>query len=136
MTEEKCVDKVQGALESRLEDLTTLWEAYCDGDEDTEELGNIYEYGLSFDYVEADTFKNQERGYFRYQISYGGPSEEFRFYADYDRKPHYIEFTYLDWFDGASVELTGIDKDFMLEIWNWFDEAGSVESEYQKSLDR
>lgn len=37
------------------------------------------EYALSFDYVEPDTFDDQDRGYFRYQISYGGPSEEVRF---------------------------------------------------------
>jgi len=58
------------------------------------------EYGLCFDLVEAGTFNDQLEPYYRYQISYGGPSEEFRMYADR------TEYWYLDWFDGASIDVT------------------------------
>lgn len=37
------------------------------------------EYALCFDYVASGTFSDQEEAYFRYQISWGGPSEELRF---------------------------------------------------------
>ena len=58
----------------------------------------FHEYGLSFDYVEADTFDNQPKGYHRFQISWGGPSDELRFYS-LDR----VEYWYMDWFDGAYI---------------------------------
>ena len=65
--------------------------------------------GLCFDYVEKGTFTDQERGYFRLQLSWGGPSDEFRIYVDYDKSIDYIEYWYLDWYDGASVRV-GSDK--------------------------
>ena len=121
MTDRKCEDKVAGALESRMEDITQLWEAYQEGNEEyIEDLGTFNEYGLSFDYVEAGTFEDQEQGYFRYQLSYGGPSEEFRFYCDPDLECYKIEFWYLDWFDGAKKVLTGDNLNTMMEIYDFF----------------
>ena len=111
MKDETCESRINEHLESRLDDLRRLWSAYtnagqecaeCEGlgeDEDGQEcaecegsgridedgnvpdLGNIFEYGLSFDYVTPGTFKSQVGGYFRYQLSWGGPSDEIRFYA-------------------------------------------------------
>lgn len=61
----------------------------------------LHDYGLCFDYVEFGTFGDQNDDYFRYQISWGGPSEEIRFYAN-----GAIEFVYLDWFVGAGFSVT------------------------------
>jgi len=72
--------------DSRIRTIRRLWKAYQYGQEDTDE-GNIYEYGLSFDYVGPGTFNGQRRGYWRYQLSWGGPSDEFRFYCDERRQP-------------------------------------------------
>jgi hypothetical protein len=77
-------------------------------DEDVYENGSpehrlppFYNYGLSFDYVEPDTFDEQECGYYRYQLSWGGPSDEIRFF------PHgKIQYWYMDWFDGAYRDIT------------------------------
>lgn len=78
----------------RLSDIRKLYNAE---NQSTDELGNLYEYGLSLDYVEPNTWKNQVKGYTRWQISWGGPSEEFRLYDNSTR----VEFWFLDWFDGA-----------------------------------
>ena len=70
-----CADRVSEALESTIDDLSKLWAAYCDGDNDedyVEDLGSFHEYGLSFDYVHPNTFNDQPEGYFRYQLSWGG----------------------------------------------------------------
>jgi hypothetical protein len=96
--QERCSDLVKGACEGRLEDIKTLFEAE---DQTTEDLGNLCDYGLCIDLVEAGTFKGQREDYIRYQLSYGGPSEEFRLYKNGD-----LEFWYLDWFDGAKVDIT------------------------------
>jgi len=132
----KCKDRVQKHLKSRIEDLETLFHLYQEGNEEGHpELGTFHEYGLCFDYVPAKTFTDQEEGFFRYQISYGGPQEEFRFITDNPNNSQpTIEFWLLDWFDGAKIELTGEEYNFMLEIWEFFQEIGSTESEFEKTL--
>ena len=63
---------------------------------------------LSWDYVEPGTFEDQEEGYYRLQLSWGGPSDEIRFY-DNDK----VTYAFLDWFDGAEIDITDepvIDK--------------------------
>lgn len=104
----KCSERVNEAFESRMEDIRTLWKA---DDNETEELGNLCEYGLCIDFVEAGTFNDQREPYFRYQLSYGGPSEEFRIFLNGE-----VEFWFLDWFDGACVEVTGEDAEIIKEI--------------------
>ena len=95
---------------------------------------SFMEYGLSFDYVPGNTDYNPDAGYFRYQLSWGGPSEEFRFYTDPQFNVHTIEFWYLVWFDGKGIELTGDDFQLMEEIFEFFNEVGVVESEYEKEM--
>jgi hypothetical protein len=60
---------------------------------------------LDFSYVEPNTFKKQSEGYWRWQLSWGGPSDEFRYYHhDGDKKKiKSMEYAYMDWFDGATV---------------------------------
>ena len=130
-----CEERIDKELQGAIEDLTKLWTAYLEGDEDrhSDELGNIFEYGLSFDYVAPDTFNDQEQGYFRYQLSWGGPSDEFRFYVNPDLSVYCIEYWFLDWFDGASRELTGDDRSLLKEIYGWFYDCGSVEAELERS---
>jgi len=77
---------------------------------------NFFDYcnqaGLCFDRVEAGTFKDQRAAYWRWQLSYGGPSEEFRLYDNND-----LEYWYLDWFDGACVDVV---DDVFVDIINDF----------------
>lgn len=82
-----------------------------------ESIGSFHEYGLSFDFVEAD--ENTD-GYYRFQICWGGPSSEIRFYADGD-----IEAVYMDWFVGVGFNVTTYD----IFIWlrSWFEDAGSIQ---------
>ena len=132
--ETKCKDRVQDALDSRMEDIKVLWENYQAGIEDAE-IGNFNEYGLCFDYVGKYSvgIGYPNPGYFRYQISWGGPSEEFRFMTmNPDALDPEIDFWLLDWFDGAKVTLTGEYREVMLEIWEFFKEIGSTQHEYEK----
>ena len=104
----KCKDLVQSAFESRMDDIRRLYEA---GDDGIDDIGTLWEYGLSIDKVEAGTFSDQRASYIRYQLSWGGPSEEFRIYDNGD-----VEFWYLDWFDGACVDVVGSDADLIREL--------------------
>ena len=81
-----CADQVQEHLEDRLKELHTV-------------------EGLCFDYVDPGTFTDQREGYWRWQLSWGGPGDEFRIYINPDKSVHRIEYWYLDWYDGAKVTL-------------------------------
>ena len=133
MSHKSCEERVEAHLESRLDDLGKLWEAYSDGEEDIEDLGNIFEYGLCFDYVRAGTFTDQREGFFRYQLSTGGPGDEFRFYTDATLECFRIEYWFLDWFDGACLVLAGDEEEMLLKIWNWLKDGGAVGQAIEES---
>lgn len=109
-----CKERVAEAWEDRREDLEKLFAAE---DYETEELGSLYDYGLSIDRVEAGTFSDQRAPYICYLFSWGGPSEELRLFDNGD-----IEFWFLDWFDGACVDVT---RDSVAEqVRDWIGERG------------
>ena len=86
MKEQACIDLVDDKWTNRAEDL-----------KDPE-----YE-ALSFDYVEPNTFNDQIEGYWRWQFSWGGPSDELRAYVNEHKEIHRLEYWFLDWGDGAHV---------------------------------
>ena len=88
-THPRCVDLVQEQWKQRQEDL-----------QDPE-----FE-GLGFDYVEPHTFTDQLEGYWRWQFSWGGPSDELRAYVNEHREIHRLEYWFMDWMDGAKIDLT------------------------------
>lgn len=113
-----CEDRLQDALESTISDLKQF-QAVGYGETELDRLGCFYDYGLCFDYVGPNTFGENEP-YYRYQISWGGPQEEFRYYVNDDKHPVRIEFVFMDWFDGASVNLDGAHYILMEEIFYMF----------------
>ena len=109
---EKNIEEVgMGHLESRIEDFKRFMEAR-DLEDAGDDLGSFYDYGLSFDYVELGTFKPQEEDYFRYQLSWGGGSDEVRFFVDGT-----MEYVYLDWFCGVGFDVTREDWAIWLKDW-------------------
>lgn len=130
MKEEKtCKQRVKSELKQEVKILNKLWENYCNDPD----YGNFFEYGLCFDYVPQATFTDQNQGYFRYQISWGGPSSEFRFYVNPDFSCYKIEFWFLNWGDGACIDLQDFDYKLLLEIYEFFNEIGLVRAEFNKS---
>lgn len=89
-------------------------------------LQEYNEYALCFDYVAPGTFKDQDEGYWRYQISWGGPSDEIRFYSSDGEHLYKAEYWFLDWFDGAHKVVTR--DDVVQWLWHDFVDMGVVES--------
>jgi hypothetical protein len=65
--------------------------------------------GLGFDYVEPNTFEHQLEGYWRWQFSWGGPSDELRGYVNEHKELHRVEYWFMDWMDGAKLDVTNFD---------------------------
>lgn len=88
-----------------------------------------YEHGLSFSYMTPEDGEH----YWCYLISWGGPSSEIRFYANYDLTLYRAEFWYMDWFDGASVAVTRDDT--IVRMWDEFTETETAEAVRHQALD-
>ena len=127
MSEKKCYELVKVDFGDRKVDLQLLFE----GGEFEKILGRLEDYALSFDFVAAGTSSDQREAYFRYQLSWGGPSDEFRFFVNPDLSCHRIEYWFLDWFDGAHVDCT--DDFIVLKLWYWLCETGQVSREFSKT---
>ena len=69
------------------------------------DIGNNEFEPLGFDYVEPHTFEKQPEGYWRWQFSWGGPSDELRAYVNEHKEIHRLEYWFMDWMDGAKLEL-------------------------------
>jgi len=91
--EKSCKDLVAGEWKSRQKDI----------------MSPEYDGGLSFDYVEPNTFTDQKEGYWRWQFSWGGPGDELRAFVNRDDSIHRLEYWYQDWFDGAKVNVSAED---------------------------
>ena len=118
-----CEETINKSLEGRLQELETLYKAYQEDEGDNEDLDERKEelnnYGLILDYVAPNTFENQGRGYIRYLLSWGGPSDEFRFFLDEHLNPTDIEYWRMHWMDGAKRTLLSWTKsvDWMDGCW-------------------
>lgn len=107
MTQEEktTLERLKESYESRLEDVNILLELEeLENHDETpvileklrNEYGNINEYGLSSEFAdyskeEGKTIDTTSR-FYRFQFSWGGPSEEIRIYGDGS-----IQFWFLDW---------------------------------------
>lgn len=118
MTNKKCAEIVNQKYLDTVNDYQLVDDYFNLDDEeksknekhdDLQSYENLFDYvnqtALGFDFVPVDTFKDQERGYWRLQLSWGGPSDEFRIYINEENQIDYIDYHYLDWFDGASVRV-------------------------------
>jgi len=87
-------------FQSRSEDITNMLERMDNSDAEVSEEAyeELYNYGLSLDYVPPFTFDGQRAGYWRWQLSWGGPSDEFRIYVDDDTNIREILYVYQDWY--------------------------------------
>jgi hypothetical protein len=125
-------DMDPGDLRRELEDIG----ATMTGDEDHDDLNDIAqamqdEYGLDFCFTPGE---DGERGYWCYLLSTGGPHDDVRFWADYDGAMHYAEYHFMDWYDGAQIEVT--KHPAVREMWECLRESGAVEHEYQAMTDK
>lgn len=143
-----CADRVSAEWDSRRADLAAMFTpGECSDDElrsfledqgadDDDRRGFRHlleedcqeaqsEYGLAFDYVAPNTFPCQPEAYWRYQFSWGGPSDELRLYGN-DGTLYRAEYWFLDWSDGASVTCT--EDPAVNAVWEFFSEIGTLDS--------
>ena len=126
-----CEQRIDEALRSTENDVLRLVEAYQDGTEEVEDLGTLFDYGLSFEYQEAE---DGAPDYFRWVLSCGGPSDEFRFFTGADRKPHAIEYRFHDWFDGAGrmIQRGTPLWNALMVYWDTLDDCGVTQEKLEE----
>ena len=107
MSQPTCEDRIAKAWSRRKADLERCLYG------PSEESG-LAEYGLSFDFIEER--ENESIGYYRYQLSWGGPSDEIRFYEGGKATYHFM-----DWFDGASIDVSKSEVVADLREWHAID---------------
>ena len=78
------------------------------------------EYGLSFGYSGLEEGAKGSQDYFRYLMSWGGPSDEVRFY-----KNGAIEYVFLDWFCGVGFNVT--NDPIFKALREWFNDCGIMD---------
>lgn len=138
MAEKTCSDLVIDKWRSTRDDIAAMllgenWETYRKDqgyDEDFDGHQAFSEYGLSWTYNQPEDGSN---GFYCFLMSWGGPSDELRFYADTQGQCHVIEYWYMDWFDGASVTVT--NDETAKAVANFFAECGSFESAYKEAME-
>lgn len=132
----KCEERIDAELKRTLKDLRAIIE---DGLDDRA-LGELYGYGLAFDFVAPNTFNDQREGYFRWQLSTGGPGDEFRIFAqrinNYDWPVYRVGYWFLDWGDVAHRVLSGEDEKLLIELFDaMFASIGEAERQYNQAVE-
>ena len=134
--EATCAERVEEHWQGRREELKVMFRE-CNGDALNDEqraalakLGHdeadqyeplLYEYGLCFDRVDGD---ESTPGYFRYVLSTGGPGDEIRFYVGWGGGLLIAEYWFLDWFDGASINVT--HEPVIQALYDWLEAGDAV----------
>lgn len=102
------------------EDINEDSEDFEEAEKFFDSTGSFYDYGLSFDFVSIDTFDDMDAAYYRFQLSWGGPSDEIRFYEDGT-----IEYVFLDWGTGCGFDVTY--EDWAIWLKDWFEGCCSID---------
>ena len=118
MTQPTCEEQIDGHLERKRAAFRSYMnepDTYENGSE-ADGLSSFHDYGLSFDACIDEDPEKAATDYYRYQLSWGGPSDEIRFHRDGS-----IEYRFMDWFDGAGRIVTGEDwaqwlRDFFTDV--------------------
>jgi len=127
-----CRERLKEHKTSRLDDLWLMITG-TEREWEKEDLPGLFDYGLEFAYVPAGTYRDQEEGYFRYLISWGGPSEEIRYWVDEALNVVRADFWFLDWFDGAGERLKGNELEIAEAVFGQFKDVGAVEEAIKKA---
>ena len=104
MSDLTCQERI---LEYYKEDFEEIMRMYNDS------YDELYDYGLSFEYDTED-----KEGFFKWLLSWGGPSSEFRFYVNPDYSLRRIVYVFMDWFDRADYTVTGEEFDKLEAVFN------------------
>ena len=84
----------------------------------------VDQLGLCFDFVQAEPSEGRPCGYWRWQLSTGGPGDEFRIFTDYRKNIHEVQYVYLDWYDAATAKVKDIPG-YLLQALEYFLECSS-----------
>jgi len=107
-----CKERIHAHLQDRIKDVEQALKA------EENEYGKIVidgeEYEDLFDWINQYALVYSDDPHYRakrLELSWGGPQDYFLFFEDGT-----IEYHFLDWFDGAKIELQGKQYEIMREL--------------------
>ncbi len=115
MADKSCKELIKEELNERIADFKQALRSY----EENDYCKIVTEYGDEYEDV-IDWINDYALGYYddkqfrakRLELSCGGPQDYFLYFPKLER----IEYHYLDWYDGASLVLDGMQYNIMLKI--------------------
>ena len=112
---DETAEKAERILESKAEQMSRMFEEDGSVSQKWEELeGSIYDFALCFDWVDS---VKKHAGYWRLQFTAGGPQVEIRFYDSAGAAEIYIEYVYLDWYEGIGYDIS--DCNWVKAYWEY-----------------
>lgn len=112
-TDKSCEERWADSLAGRIETLKEFLLAYDNASNtDDSVFEEMHDFGLSWDWV----FSEKKAPYLRFLMSWGGPSDEFRFYFGPGWVCRDVEYAFLDWFDGHVADVEGDDLEAVLRF--------------------
>lgn len=108
MKQIKCKDLIQSEFNKTIRNL-----------KDEIDKSLFSEFALSYDYVD---YEGDGKGFIQYQLSWGGPSDEFRIYLNKNYEPDHIEYWYMDWYDSAKIDLKKDSDEWnlLIHVFNYY----------------
>ena len=135
MAEKTCKERINDEYDNRIETIESIFDRIDDGDnyDHIEDYENIVIKALDelnhmalnptypLEYIAPYTYENQETGYIRWHLSWGGPEDQFRFFIDEQGGITDIEYHFMDWFDGAfiNINMLGYDAELLDRVFDY-----------------
>ena len=131
MKQATCAERIRDEYVDRIETIESIFDCIDDGHNNSDDDAIDAAYNkldhmaldpqTPLEYIPSDTYDAQDEGFIRWHLSWGGPEDQFRFFIDEHGGITDIEYHFMDWFDGAviNVNMTGYHAELLDRVFDW-----------------
>jgi len=130
MKQATCAERIRDEYVDRIETIESIFGRIDDGHNDNDNMIAAYneldymalDPQTPLEYIPSDTYDGQDDGFIRWHLSWGGPEDQFRFFIDEHGGITDIEYHFMDWFDGAviNVNMTGYHAELLDRVFDLY----------------
>jgi len=127
-----CKERINDEYTDRIDTIESIFDRIDDGHNDNDDGAIDAAYNeldymaldpqTPLEYIPSDTWDGQDDGFIRWHLSWGGPEDQFRFFIDEHGGITNIEYHFMDWFDGAviNVNMTGYHAELLDRVFDLY----------------